>query len=116
MIMPPSLRRAAWIVAAIFTAAPVNADDAALGTRPANPAMPSREYRECLFRNSGIKPDGKFDELDRDMLYMRAGTQTIEEFLDGATLTDPPKSYRQLLSIDQAKSLLRQVKSRARCD
>jgi hypothetical protein len=50
------------------------------------------------------------------MLYLRAGTQTIEEFLGGATLTDPPVSYRQLLTIEQAKTFLRLVKSKARCD
>ena len=78
--------------------------------------IPDRAFRECLFRKANIALDpNKYDNFDRDMLYMRAANDTLGEFLDRKTETAPAIPYRDLLSVDQAKTLMTFVKSRVAC-
>jgi hypothetical protein len=55
------------------------------------------------------------DQLDKDMLFLRAAHDTITEFALHKTDTDPPVLYGDLISLDRQRKLMQLVKSQAAC-
>jgi hypothetical protein len=67
---------------------------------------------DCILLLANVKLDlDNYDQTDRQLTYMRAGVNTLDEFLN--TEVRPGVMYRNIISNDQAKSLMRLVKTHA---
>jgi hypothetical protein len=78
--------------------------------------MPSVSARNCSLRMAGVMDAlAGLDDLDLDMLYMRAARDTPAEFAVAKTETTPPKKYATLMPLDGRNRLQTIIKSGTPC-
>jgi hypothetical protein len=79
-----------------------------LSTRKDVPKLPPTAVRDCAFRMAGITDEiAMMDQLDKDMLYMRASWELPSEFAE---------KYASQLSADKRTKLQTIVKSGVTCN
>lgn len=78
--------------------------------------LPDPRHSDCIFRKAGVYTDLKhLDGLDHDLLFVRAGWNTLEEFSERTTKTSPPITYGTLLTKPKMEMLLRLIKAKTEC-
>jgi hypothetical protein len=85
----------------------VENQDYLLSTRK-HPNIPPVAVRDCLFQMAGITDEiAAMDQLDKDMLYMRAASEIPSEFAE---------DYASRLSADKRMKLQTIIKSGDACN
>ncbi len=84
------------LLAAMGTALAADCGD--LAGRGSSRELPQREERVRIFSCAGVEGFvADLDELDRDLLFLRAGILPVKELAERTTETAPPRTYGALI-------------------
>lgn len=75
------------------------------------PQIPTLSHRDNAFQRAEITEEvASLDELDRDVLYMRASSMPLSGLLTARTHTDPPVAYSQFIPPAKLERLSRSLR------
>ncbi len=79
--------------------------------------IPVPSVRDCAFRMAGVVGNvATLDQLDKDLVYLRASEDTPSAFAARQTTTTIPKSYAALIPADGRTKLQTIIKSHVACE